>query len=133
MSFEGALLFSNVIFLSGYLGVKLWDVLSGRDHLWEYAFAAARRRAGLPKLEVARPALGSTGELISQAKALNIEGAWLILTFASAWMWQPSGARGAEMASLVDAHEVLVQRQDYAYALIMLVIRYFWWRKFAKS
>ena len=132
MSFQATLILSNVLFLSGFLGVKLWDLLSGRDHVWEYVYAEYRRRAFLPKLNVARPALGQREELRSQVHALGTEVACLVFALMPALLWGSGGAKGTEARSLADAHSLSVVRLFFGYGLLLAPVRLLWWRKFAK-
>lgn len=131
MNFQATLIFSSVLFLSGFLGVKLWDLASGRDHVWEYAYTAALRRLGLPKLDV-RPALDLDGELSSQVRAGLTEGACLMIALMPSWLWVPRGPRGARSAILANANWDSVQRVFCLYLILIAAFRLLWMWKFAR-
>ena len=130
MNFQATLMLSNVAFLLGYLGVKLWDLRSGRDHVWEYTFAAERRRRGLPKLNAARPTLEPGEEQEWQQMAYYTELAWLVLSFAPAWMWLHPGP-SSQREFIVDHAPVIVLFGSYM--LLLRIVRSFWRRKFARK
>lgn len=134
MGFQGSLILSNIAFLSTFLGMKVWDLLSGRDHVWQWmlanrgwAYGPRALRAGMHRREV-QPTDPShvfrlPWGLLAQAQALSAEGSWLVLSFAPVWFGattQEAGTQGA-----VPAHERLQLLYWFfrVYVVVIIVAR----------